>query len=50
MHVRYRRCSGALEPQSVEKELAVNAFAYRRKIGTLFSYTRANLGISSVDY
>ena len=49
MHVRYRRWSGALEPHSVEKELTVNAFAYRRKIGTLFSYTRAKLGISTVD-
>ena len=49
MHVRYRMWSGALEPHSVEKEQTVNAFAYRRKIETLFSYTRAKLGISSVD-
>ena len=49
MHVRHGRWSGALVSHSVEKELTVNAFAYRRKIGTLFSYTRAELGISSVD-
>ena len=47
MHVRYRRWSGALEPHSVEKELTINAM--HRKMGTLFSYTRAKLGISSVD-
>ena len=50
MHVRYRRWSGALEPNSVEKELTINVMHIEGRWEHCSLTPGNTLGISSVDY